>query len=254
MTDHSPAPLGAPIQPVTPTPGTPKVIVWAFVLALAGFFVVTALAAVAMVLIGWKKVKASGKGRGLAIATLVISGGWLLIMVFALSSSPDNASDSVETQVVDVAAPQEVESVVEEEIVEAETQSFGECIQTPYRSEYLSRASNLSGETGDILRSVAGAESLADIVSVIDQVQKKGTEWDAVGRSFKFADDCGDQKFGEMNAELGDLIIVLGSQLSSLDGMEMVTTGDIGPLEEVNESIKRVTNQVGIVSEYITNK
>jgi hypothetical protein len=80
VSDQFPPPTGSPVVVVAPTGGTPKVIVWAFILSLAGFLILTALAAVAMVLTNWKKVQESGKGKGLAIAALVISGLWMVVV------------------------------------------------------------------------------------------------------------------------------------------------------------------------------
>jgi hypothetical protein len=101
MSAQFPPPTGAPVEPAAPTGGTPKVIVWAFILSLAGFLILTALAAVAMVLTNWKRVNATGKGKGLAIAALVISGLWLVIMVFAVLSPPDQSADSAGTEVAE---------------------------------------------------------------------------------------------------------------------------------------------------------
>lgn len=102
MSDQLPPPIGAPIEPAAPAGGTPKIIVWAFILSLAGFLILTALAAVAMVLTNWKQMQASGKGKGLAIATLIISGFWLIVMVFAVLSPSDEANENARTDVVDV--------------------------------------------------------------------------------------------------------------------------------------------------------
>lgn len=110
-----PPPTGAPVELVTPASGTPKVIVWAFILSLAGFLILTALAALAMVLANWKKVDAAGKGKGLALAALVISGFWLLIMVLALLSPSDNAAISTGTAGIEV-----IEDATEPEPAEPE--------------------------------------------------------------------------------------------------------------------------------------
>ena len=116
MSEQLPPPTGAPIEPAAPTAGTPKIIVWAFILSLAGFLILTALAAVAMVLTKWKQIQASGKGKGLAIATLIISGFWIVIMVFAVLSPSDEAAESVGSdavEVIDEAPEPEVVSVAE---------------------------------------------------------------------------------------------------------------------------------------------
>jgi len=115
VSEQLPPPTGAPIEPAAPTSGTPKVIVWAFILSLAGFLILTALAAVAMVLTNWKRVNATGKGRGLAIAALVISGFWLVIMVVALLSPSNEPADSAVTEVAEV-----IEEASESEPVEPE--------------------------------------------------------------------------------------------------------------------------------------
>jgi hypothetical protein len=118
VSDQFPPPSGAPVEPVepaAPTSGTPKVIVWAFILSLAGFLILTALAAVAMVLTNWKRVNATGKGKGLAIAALVISGFWLVIMAFSLLSPSNDPADSAATEVTEV-----IEAAPEPELVESE--------------------------------------------------------------------------------------------------------------------------------------
>jgi len=115
MSDQFPPPTGAPVEPAAPTTGTPKVIVWAFILSLAGFLILTALAAVAMVLTNWKRVNATGKGKGLAIAALVISGFWLAIMAFSLLSPSSDPADSAATEAAEV-----IEAAPEPELVEPE--------------------------------------------------------------------------------------------------------------------------------------
>jgi len=102
VSDQLPPPTGAPVEPATPTGGTPKAIVWAFVLSLAGFLIVTAVAAVVMVLANWKRVKASGKGKGLAIAALVISGLWLALMVFAAFLPSDEPTETAAPEVAEI--------------------------------------------------------------------------------------------------------------------------------------------------------
>jgi hypothetical protein len=118
VSDQFPPPTGAPVEPVepaAPTSGTPKAIVWAFIFSLAGFLILTALAAVAMVLTNWKRVKATGKGKGLAIAALVISGFWLAIMAYSLLSPSSNPANSTATEVAEV-----IEAEPEPQLIEPE--------------------------------------------------------------------------------------------------------------------------------------
>jgi hypothetical protein len=261
MSDQFPPPTGSPVEAVAPTAGTPKAIVWAFVLSLAGFLILTALAAVAMVITNWKQVQASGRGKGLAIAALIISGLWIVIMVFAVLSPSDGETDSAGAEVVEVVedvvepTPEptpEPEAVPEVEVVDT-PQSFIECVQTPYRTEYLRTASNLSREAADII-SEGTSGDVEDLLLAIERLKNKGVEYDALGRAFKFADSCGDEKFGELNAELGDLTILLGQQMSAFDGAEMLATGDVSPVEEAILTLKRMTNQTSVLNDYLVSR
>lgn len=101
-------PKGKPVKSGNNSPSTPKVIVWAFVLSILGILLIPAVAAIIMTINGWKKVQASGRGRGLAIATLVISGFWLVVFVSAIATQSSDTSDPSpsETSEVQTTDPQ----------------------------------------------------------------------------------------------------------------------------------------------------
>jgi hypothetical protein len=123
MSEKLPAPKGKPIEPGTDLPRTPKVIVWAFVLSIFGIFLIPAIAAMVMTITGWRKVQESGKGRGLAIAALVISSAWLLIFVFAFLNQSTSEEIANAPQVSEIQSaepdttPSEAGSTTEEEVL-----------------------------------------------------------------------------------------------------------------------------------------
>jgi hypothetical protein len=104
MSDQLPPPSGTPVAQSVQMTKTPKIIVWAFVLSLFGFLILTAFAAVAMTLTGWKQIKATGKGKGLAVATLIISGLWLIVLIFSLANPSTSEQEPPAAQTSEVAA------------------------------------------------------------------------------------------------------------------------------------------------------
>lgn len=82
-------------QAMAPAPisgKTPTVIVWAFVLALIGFCGITALVGLVLGLLGRGRAKAAGAGVGLSTAAILISIGWLVLLVFGASRDLDAVS------------------------------------------------------------------------------------------------------------------------------------------------------------------
>lgn len=102
MAEQLPPPTGSPVEPAKSAERTPKVIVWAFILSLFGFLVLTAFAAIAMTITGWKQVKSTGKGKGLAIASLIISGFWIVLLVFTFANPSDDAPQTSTEETVEI--------------------------------------------------------------------------------------------------------------------------------------------------------
>lgn len=115
MSEQLPPPTGAPVEPATMANRTPKIILWAFIASLFGILIIPAIAAVIMVAVGWKQVKATGKGKGLAIAAIVISALWVIFVGIAAVNAPDEATQPAATETVEV-----TEEAVEKEAVAEE--------------------------------------------------------------------------------------------------------------------------------------
>ena len=107
MSDALPPPTGSPIQPAAQTK-TPRIIVWAFILSLFGVLVVTAIASIVMAVLGLNKAKEVGKGKGLAIAAIAISGFWLAIIGIGSLLPGTEVEQSTTTETVSEEAPAEV--------------------------------------------------------------------------------------------------------------------------------------------------
>ena len=240
-----------PQQQTLPHPSrTPKLIVWAFVLSLFGLFVLPGVAAVAMAIPGLSQAKRAGKGKGLAIAALVVSALWAVILIAIVASSSTN-TNAPTTSAVSV-------DLLEEEAGERESveqsqstqESFAECVQSPYRTEYLATVSALLSESSDIAAN-AGNDGVTSLRSSTERLQAQGREYDEVGRQIKFADDCGDPEFGSLNNELGDILIQIGDEMSILNFDRMLSTGDVSDLEKVTATLGTLTNQVEIMRSYV---
>jgi hypothetical protein len=139
-------PADTPEESSTPIVGTPKIIVWAFVLSLAGILIITALVAVAMVLRGWKEVRASGRGKGLSITALILSGFWLVMMVIAILLPTDEAVDSGGTKVAGLV---EISTVSEttDQVAEPTVDQVGACFDAWYEENQAALSEILDDAT-----------------------------------------------------------------------------------------------------------
>lgn len=76
-------------------PKTPGMVIAAFILSLLGLLGVTAVIGLILGLIGLRRAKASGSGTGLALAAVIISGLWILLLAIAgLSGNSDSGQST----------------------------------------------------------------------------------------------------------------------------------------------------------------
>jgi hypothetical protein len=112
MSEQLPPPAGQPVELATPSKRTPRIILWAFIASFFGILIIPAIAAVVMVAVGWKQIKATGKGKGLAIAAIAISALWIIFVGISAVNAPEETTQPATSEAAEEAVEEEASAEI----------------------------------------------------------------------------------------------------------------------------------------------
>ena len=126
---------------------------------------------------------------------------------------------------------------------------FGPCVAD-------SGVGSLVGDVGALFQDTQDSLATGDIEVFADAAPEQAKQYDALGRKIKALDTCGDEKYGQLLADLGDVLIAVGSRLGLVTEQSLSDSDGSGvaQVQEIAQLISGAGNQMEVIGDYISEE